>query len=179
MELHHKKHHQTYITNANGLFEQYSEAEVKGDVGKMIALQPGIKFNAGGHVNHALFWENLAPKANGGGELPSGKLKEYMDKKWSNFDAFKKEFSATTAAVQGSGWGWLGYCPVNDAVCIKTTANQDPCSTTGAIPLLGVDVWEHAYYLDYKNVRPDYLNAIFEVLNFKKAEERLTKALKK
>lgn len=83
---------------------------------------------------------------------------------------------ATSAAVQGSGWGWLAYSPLDKDVCIVTCANQDPCSTTGCVPLLGVDVWEHAYYLDYKNVRPDYLKAVFEVLNFKKAEERYVAA---
>ena len=139
-------------------------------------VQGAIKFNGGGHVNHALFWENLAPKSAGGGELPTGELMNYIEKSWGNFENFKKEFNTQTAAVQGSGWGWLTYCPGTDSVWIKTTANQDPCSTTGTIPLLGVDVWEHAYYLDYKNVRPDYLNAIFEVLHFGKAAERLAAA---
>lgn len=176
MELHHKKHHQTYITNFNVAKEQYAEAEAKEDIAKMITLQGAIKFNGGGHVNHTLFWENLAPKGKGGGDLPTGELAQMIDAKWGSFDAFKKEFIATTAGVQGSGWGWLAYCPSTTSLWIKTTANQDPCLTTGAIPVLGVDVWEHAYYLDYKNVRPDYLNAIFEVLNFKKASERLAAA---
>lgn len=119
----------------------------------------------------------MAPAGKGGGELPTGALGKAIDDKWGSFDSFKADFAAQTVAVQGSGWGWLAYDPKAKDVCIVTCANQDPCSTTGTVPLLGVDVWEHAYYLDYKNVRPDYMNAIFDVLNFKKAEQRYTEAL--
>mmetsp|Transcript_21388 Transcript_21388/g.37861 ORF Transcript_21388/g.37861 Transcript_21388/m.37861 type:complete len:224 (+) Transcript_21388:273-944(+) len=173
MEIHYTKHHQTYITNLNASLEQYEDAQAKGDVAKMIALQGAIKFNGGGHVNHTLFWENLAPNA--GGE-PEGDLANAITSKWGSFDAFKKDMSATTAAVQGSGWGWLAFDPKAKDVKIVTCANQDPCSTTGCVPLLGIDVWEHAYYLDYKNVRPDYLNAIWDVVNWDTVAARYSAA---
>lgn len=176
MKIHHTKHHQTYINNLNQALEKYSDAEAKTDLGAMIALQNAIKFNGGGHVNHTLFWENLAPKGKGGGELPSGELSKYIERKWGSFENFKNEFNTVTGAIQGSGWGWLAYDPKAKDVCIVTCQNQDPCSVTGTVPLLGIDVWEHAYYLDYKNVRADYLKAIYQVLNFKKAEERFLKA---
>ena len=163
MEIHYTKHHQTYVNNLNVALEQYADAQAKGDMAKMIALQGAIKFNGGGHVNHTLFWENLGP---GKGGAPTGDIGNAITAKWGSFDAFKKEFNATTAAVQGSGWGWLSYDPKNKGLAIVTCANQDPCSTTGTVPLLGIDVWEHAYYLDYKNVRPDYLNAIWNVVNW-------------
>ena len=91
---------------------------------------------------------------------------------WGTFDAFKKDFNATTAAIQGSGWGWLAYDPKAKGLKIVTCSNQDPCTITGTIPLLGVDVWEHAYYLDYLNVRPNYLNAIWDVINWDVVSER-------
>merc|ERR1712107_417719 len=137
MRLHHSKHHQTYVNNYNIQLEQYQEAESKGDIAKMIALQPAIKFNGGGHVNHSIFWTNLAPPKAGGGGAPEGDLAEAINASFGSFDAFKTTFSAKTAAVQGSGWGWLGYCKESNSVKYVACANQDPLSTTGLIPLLG------------------------------------------
>lgn len=176
MELHHSKHHNTYVTNYNNAMEQYEDAAARGDTAAMIALQGAIKFNGGGHVNHSIFWTNLAPAGNGGGGEPTGDLAAAINSSFGSFDAFKTKFSATTAAVQGSGWGWLGYDKANDRVVIQTCANQDPLSTTGLVPLLGIDVWEHAYYLQYKNVRPDYLNAIWDVVNWGNVAERYSAA---
>lgn len=99
-------------------------------------------------------------------------LKEAIDAKWGSFDHFKAEFAKKTIAIQGSGWGWLAFSPAEKELTIVTCPNQDPCVSTGNIPLFGVDVWEHAYYLDYKNVRPDYVNAIWKIANFQVAEER-------
>ncbi|GLE01384.1 hypothetical protein PINS_up010214 [Pythium insidiosum] len=178
MQLHHQKHHQAYVTNYNAALEQFAEAEHKGDHAKMIALQPALRFNGGGHVNHSIFWTNLAPPKQGGGGEPEGELLKAIEAEFSSFENFKKTFSAKTAAVQGSGWGWLGYSPEQKRVQIVTCANQDPCSTTGLVPLLGIDVWEHAYYLQYKNVRPDYLNAIWKVVNWQNVEERFLVAKK-
>jgi len=172
MEVHHAKHHATYVANYNASIEKYLEAESKGDQAAMIALQPAINFNGGGHVNHALFWENLAPAGNGGGGAPSGALAAAIDAEFGSFEAFKETFSAQTAAVQGSGWGWLGYDASAGRVVIATCANQDPLSSKGLKPLLGVDIWEHAYYLQYKNVRPDYLKAVWEIVNWDKVAER-------
>lgn len=138
---------------------------------------PHPRFNGGGHINHSIFWTNLAPANAAGGGAPEGELAAAIDAGFGSFDAFKETFAAKTAAVQGSGWGWLGFNPATGAVEIATTANQDPLqATTGLTPLLGVDVWEHAYYLQYKNVRPDYLKAIWEVVNWGNVAERFAAA---
>jgi superoxide dismutase, Fe-Mn family len=137
MTLHHQKHHQAYVTNYNAALEQYAEAEHKGDHAKMIALQPALKFNGGGHINHSIFWTNLAPPKQGGGGEPEGELLKAIETEFGSFEDFKKTFSAKTAAVQGSGWGWLGYSKEQKRVVMATLPNQDPLSTTGLIPLLG------------------------------------------
>eukprot|EP00038_Savillea_parva_P006613 m.164785 g.164785 ORF g.164785 m.164785 type:complete len:231 (-) comp12471_c0_seq1:99-791(-) len=178
MTLHHSKHHQTYVNGLNAAEEQLPEAVAKGDVTKVIQLQQAIKFNGGGHINHSIFWKNLAPPSQSGvGGEPTGEVLEAINAAFGSFDNFKSTFSTKTATIQGSGWGWLGYNKTTGAVEIATCANQDPLeATTGLVPLLGVDVWEHAYYLDYKNVRPDYLSAIFEIINWADVTERLATA---
>ncbi len=175
MELHYTKHHQGYVTKLNESLEKYADAENKGDIAAMIGLQSAIKFNGGGHVNHALFWNNLAPE--GTSELAKGGLSQAIDTAFGSFDKFVETFNAKTAAVQGSGWGWLGCCPASSKVCIATCSNQDPLSTQGLIPLLGVDVWEHAYYLQYKNLRPDYLKNIWRIINWKEVEKRFNQVV--
>ena len=175
MELHYTKHHQGYVNKLNEALEKYQAAESKNDVAAMIALQSAIKFNGGGHVNHTLFWETLAPE--GSSELAKGGLSQAMDAAFGSFDKFVEQFNARTAAVQGSGWGWLGCCPASHKLQIATCSNQDPLSTQGLIPLLGVDVWEHAYYLQYKNLRPDYLKNIWRVINWKEVEKRFNQAV--
>lgn len=170
MDLHYNKHHKAYVTNLNKALESYAEAEKKNDLAKMIELDSAIKFNGGGHVNHSIFWTNLAPKGKGG--APSGALKAEIEKEFGSFDKFKESFSAMTVGIQGSGWGWLGWCPRDKQLKLATRSNQDPLSTLGMVPLLGVDVWEHAYYLQYKNVRPDYVKAIWDIINWKNVEER-------
>lgn len=170
MELHHKKHHQGYVNNLNAALEKYKAAEQAELVDQMIKLQSAIKFNGGGYVNHCLFWENLAPVGQGG--APEGTLLEAINRDFGSFENLKTRLSEESAAVQGSGWGWLGLHPLNKTLVIATTQNQDPLATLGLVPLLGIDVWEHAYYLQYKNVRPDYVKAIFDVINWKKVAER-------
>lgn len=148
MKIHHTKHHATYVTNLNVATEKLQDAVAKNDVSSIVALQQNIKFNGGGHLNHSIFWKNLIPQNKGGGDLPSGDLRTMIEAQYGSFDAFKATFSASTVAVQGSGWGWLGFDKTNKKLVVTTTANQDPLeATTGHIPLLGVDVWEHAYYL--------------------------------
>ena len=176
MKLHHAKHHNTYVTNYNAAMEKFLIAQSGGDVAGMVALQPAIRFNGGGHVNHSIFWTNLAPAGKGGGGAPEGELAEMIDAQFGSFDAFKAKMAAETAAVQGSGWGWLGFDAAADKLVIATCANQDPLSLTGLTPLLGIDIWEHAYYLDYKNVRPDYLAAIWNVVNWANVADRLADA---
>jgi Fe-Mn family superoxide dismutase len=179
MEIHYTKHHKTYVTNLNLALEKYAEAERKADLATMVALQQAIRFNGGGHINHSIFWTNLAPKSQGGGEPPRGDLLNAIQENFSSLDAFIQEFSAKTVAIQGSGWGWLGFNPATKNLQIATCANQDPLSTTGLIPLLGVDVWEHAYYLQYKNARADYVKAIWSIINWKNVAERYAQARQK
>ncbi len=176
MEIHHKKHHAAYVKNLNAALEKYAEAESKGDVAGMIAHQSAIKFNGGGFVNHSIFWTNLAPKSAGGGEAPTGELAKAIDAEFGSLEKLITCFSNRAAAVQGSGWGWLGYNTCKKRLQLATCANQDPLSTQGLVPLLGIDVWEHAYYLQYKNARPDYLKAIWEVVNWKNVAERFEQA---
>jgi len=176
MELHHKKHHNGYVTNVNNALEQYAEAEAKNDLAKMISLQSAINFNGGGHINHSIFWTNLAPPSKGGGTPPEGALAEAINHEFGSLEQFMEQFNAKTIPIQGSGWGWLGYNKAKGRLEIATCQNQDPLVKTGLTPLLGVDVWEHAYYLQYKNVRPDYVKAIWGVINWKNVAERYAAA---
>ncbi|XP_068088136.1 superoxide dismutase [Mn], mitochondrial isoform X2 [Hyperolius riggenbachi] len=170
MKIHHSKHHAAYVNNLNIAEEKYAEAVAKGDVTTQISLQPALKFNGGGHINHTIFWTNLSP--NGGGE-PQGELLEAIKRDFGSFEKFKEKLATLSVAVQGSGWGWLGYNKEFNRLQIATCVNQDPLQgTTGLLPLLGIDVWEHAYYLQYKNVRPDYLKAIWNVINWQNVSER-------
>eukprot|EP00262_Sarcandra_glabra_P014185 TRINITY_DN4089_c2_g1_i1.p1 TRINITY_DN4089_c2_g1~~TRINITY_DN4089_c2_g1_i1.p1 ORF type:complete len:256 (-),score=29.87 TRINITY_DN4089_c2_g1_i1:365-1087(-) len=173
MKLHHQKHHQTYITNYNKALEQLDEAISKGDSITTVKLQSAIKFNGGGHINHSIFWKNLIPSNEGGGEPPHGSLGWAIDTHFGSLEVLVQKINAEGAALQGSGWVWLGLEKEQKKLVVETTANQDPLVTKGSslIPLLGIDVWEHAYYLQYKNVRPDYLKNIWKVINWKYASE--------
>ncbi|MCC5832018.1 MAG: superoxide dismutase [Chlamydiales bacterium] len=179
MELHHKKHHNTYVTKLNEALEKYAQAEASEDLSTMISLQPAIRFNGGGHINHSIFWTNLAPPNKGGGERPSGELADAINKRWDSFENFVEAFNNIAAPIQGSGWCWLGFCKTTHHLIIETCSNQDPLlGTKNAIPLLGIDVWEHAYYLQYKNARPDYLKAIWKVVNWSNVAQRYEECAK-
>ncbi|KAF8809231.1 manganese superoxide dismutase [Phlegmacium glaucopus] len=174
MILHHTKHHQTYVNALNAAEASYAKASTPKE---RIALQAALKFNGGGHINHSLFWKNLAPapaKGGVGGVLPSGPLKSAIEHTYGSVDNFKKEFNTATAGIQGSGWGWVGYNPTTKALEIVTTPNQDPLLSH--VPIIGVDIWEHAFYLQYKNVKVDYLAAIWNVINFEEAQVRYVEA---
>ncbi|KAJ3521194.1 hypothetical protein NMY22_g12414 [Coprinellus aureogranulatus] len=190
MTLHHQKHHQTYVNGLNAAEEAYAKSN---SVKEQIALQAAIKFNGGGHINHSLFWKNLAPANEDGGKLNDGPLKKAIERDFGSVEEFKKQFNTTTAAIQGSGWGWLGFNNKTNKLEVVTTQNQDPLISH--VPIIGVDIWEHvsnsllaypepkadaaplqAFYLQYKNVKPDYLNAIWNVINFKEAEKRFLEA---
>jgi len=173
MKLHHTKHHQAYVNGLNAAEKAYAESTSTRD---KISLQSALKFNGGGHINHSLFWTNLSPASKEGGKLADGPLKQALERDFGSVDAFKTKFNGTTAAIQGSGWGWLGYNATTGKLEIVTTANQDPLISH--VPILGVDIWEHAFYLQYYNVKPDYLTAIWNVINFKEAEKRLLEATK-
>lgn len=135
MELHHAKHHQTYVNGYNQALEQYHDAEEKKEYGKMIALQPALKFNGGGHINHSIFWTNLTPKTHA--TEPTGALNDAIASEFGSLEALQSQFNAKTVAIQGSGWGWLGFCKQQKRLVITTLPNQDPLATTGLIPLLG------------------------------------------
>jgi superoxide dismutase, Fe-Mn family len=176
MQLHYSKHHQAYVTNLNVALEKYADAEAKGDVAAMIALQPALRFNGGGHINHALFWSMLAPV--GKGEAPKGELLAALQSEFGSVEGLIEKMSASAVAIQGSGWGWLGYCKEKKRLALATCANQDPLSTQGLAPVLGIDVWEHAYYLQYKNVRAEYVKNIWKIINWKRVEELYLQAKK-
>src|SRR5271170_2047792 len=143
MELHHSKHHQTYVNSFNDASEKFAAAEASDDIAARITLLPLINFHGGGHLNHSLFWENLAPKSAGGGEPPSGALSKAIDDTFGSLEEMKKKFNAALAGIQGSGWAWLVKDTQTGNIGIKTYANQDP--VVGQFkPLLGIDAWEHA-----------------------------------
>lgn len=175
MTLHHTKHHQTYVNGLNAAEESLGKFQSSGDIKSIIGLQAALKFNGGGHINHSLFWENLAPSSAGGGQFPtSGRLYDQVQRDFGGLDGLKKAVNAAGLGIQGSGWAWLGYNPSTQKLEAVATANQDPL--LGYVPLVGIDMWEHAFYLDYKNVKPAYLDAIWTVINWKEAEARLEKA---
>lgn len=177
MHLHHDKHHNTYVTNLNAALEKYPELATK-NVEELIAdlaslpadIKTAVQNNGGGHVNHSFFWEILA--ANGGGE-PTGAIKEAIDATFGSFDELKAQFKTAATSRFGSGWAWLVVD--NGALAVTSTANQDSPLMTGQRPLLGLDVWEHAYYLKYKNVRPDYIDAFWNLVNWEKVNEHYAK----
>lgn len=173
MRVHHTAHHQAYVNGLNAAEEAYVKAQSANDVKTLISLQPALKFNGGGHINHSLFWKNLTPETSK--TQPTGKLAELIEKDFGSFDNLKTKLNTATAGIQGSGWGWLGYNKDAKRLEIATTANQDPL--THLVPLLGIDIWEHAFYLQYKNVKPNYLNAIWNVMNLEEANKRLEEAI--
>lgn len=181
MEIHHKKHHKAYVDNLNIALEKENQAEQKQGIqaiSEMIDLQSAIQFNGGGHINHSIFWTNLTPQKSF--TPPEGALLEVIKKDFGSLDKLIEVMSAKTLAIQGSGWGWLGFCPQKKQLDITTCPNQTPLRM-GLIPLLGIDVWEHAYYLQYENRRADYLSpkAIWTIINWKNVAERYQAALSK
>ena len=181
MEIHHTKHHQTYTDKLNAALEKCSSdiqnkdiLEILSNIDQIPSYQKGaIIFNGGGYDNHKLFWDNMKP--NGGGE-PGGAVADAINASFGSFSDFKEKFSSTTAVIQGSGWGWLVYNPSSSKVEYTSMPNQTSPRTKGLVPLLGLDVWEHAYYLKYQNKRPDYISAWWNVVNWDEVDSRLSKA---
>jgi len=173
MRLHHDKHHQAYVDKANGALEgtEWAERPVEEVLASLSELpedkQTVFRNNGGGHANHSLFWESMSP--DGGGE-PSGELADAINEAFGSFDAFKEEFEANGVAQFGSGWTWLVLA--GGQLKLTKTANQDSPLLEGQTPLLGNDVWEHAYYLKYQNKRPDYLKAWWNTVAWDKVAER-------
>ncbi len=181
MEIHHTKHHQTYTDKLNAALEKCSSdiqnkdiLEILSNIDQIPSDQKGaINFNGGGYDNHKLFWDNMKP--NGGGQ-PGGAVADAINASFGSFSDFKEKFSSTTTVIQGSGWGWLVYNPSSSKVEYTSMPNQTSPRTKGLVPLLGLDVWEHAYYLKYQNKRPDYISAWWNVVNWDEVDSRLSKA---
>ena len=179
MEIHHTKHHQTYVNNVNAALEGANlpfppvEALIA-DIAKLPeAVQGPVRNNGGGHANHSLFWTVMAP--NGGGE-PQGRLATAIDGELGGMDKFKDAFTKAAVSRFGSGWAWLSVTPRKKLV-VESTANQDSPLMTGNTPILGLDVWEHAYYLQYQNRRPEYISAFYNVINWPEVGRRYEAAM--
>ncbi len=175
-ELHHKKHHQTYVNGFNDASEKLLVAESKNDAKAVVGLQQNIKFHGGGFVNHNLFWKNLSPTSKYGGEPPSGKLAEQISTQFGSLDKLIGLTNSKLAGIQGSGWAFIVLNKENNAIEVVQRYNQD--TVTGPlVPLVAIDAWEHAYYLQYQNVKAEYFKAIWNVVNWKEAESRFASAL--
>jgi len=176
MELHHDKHHQAYVTGANTALAQLAEARGTGNLANVNKLEKDLAFNLGGHVNHSIFWTNLSPD---GGDKPTGELAAAIDDQFGSFDKFTAHFTATALGVQGSGWAILGYDSIGKNLSVFQLFDQQGNIPLGLVPLLTLDVWEHAYYLDYKNVRADYVKAFWNIVNWANVQERFSAATQK
>ncbi len=178
MEIHHTKHHQAYITNVNKALEGSPLADKPiDDLMRELnsvpeAIRTAVRNNGGGHANHSLFWTVMSP--NGGG-APTGDLATAITTACGSFDAFKDQFSKAAATRFGSGWAWLSV-KTDGSLVVESTANQDTPLSEGRTPVLGLDVWEHAYYLNYQNRRPDYVSAFWNVINWAEVARRFAAA---
>ena len=179
MEIHHIKHHQAYITNAKKLLEGHADLHARGpealvrDLASLPeSLRPGLRNNVGGHVNHSFFWPLLAP----GGAAPAGPLAGEIARTFGSVDGFKKKFTDAAMKRFGSGWAWLSL--KDGKLQIHSTSNQDSPLSDGAKPIIGLDVWEHAYYLHYQNRRADYVTAFWKVVNWSQVEANYAAVLK-
>ncbi len=178
MNIHHTKHHNTYVTNLNNALQGNEELQSK-SVEELVsnldavpeAIRTAVRNNGGGHANHSLFWQLLSP--NGGG-APSGELADAITKKFGSFESFKEEFGKAATGRFGSGWAWLVVN--NGELEVTSTANQDSPLSEGKTPVLGLDVWEHAYYLKYQNRRPEYITSFWNVVNWDEASKRYSAA---
>jgi superoxide dismutase, Fe-Mn family len=178
MEIHHTKHHQTYINNVNKALEAHPDLAAKSicDLMKGLSSVPesirtAVRNNGGGHWNHSLFWTVLGPNAGG---APSGEVGAAIDGAFGSLDNFKTQFATAATTRFGSGWAWL--CVDKGKLVVESTANQDTPLSEGRTPILGLDVWEHAYYLNYQNRRPDYITAFWNVVNWNEVATRFGKA---
>ena len=178
LKLHHDKHHAAYVNGANAILERLEKARQAGTDTDMKATLKELSFQAGGHVLHSLFWRNLAPAAKAGKE-PGGVLADVLKKEFGSFERFKKEFSAAAASTEGSGWAALSWCGMTDRPIIMQIEKHNVNVYPSFRILMVLDVWEHAYYLDYKNERPKFVEAFWNIVNWEEVNQRLEKILKK
>lgn len=163
MQLHHDKHHQAYVDGANTALDKLAEARETNNFATISKLEKDLAFNLAGHVNHCVFWKNLSPDAP---ERPEGELAAAIDEFFGSFDAFKAQFSEAAKSLQGSGWGALAYDPLGKRLNTLAFYDHQNNLPAGAVPVLLLDMWEHAYYLQYKNVKADYVTAFWNIVNW-------------
>lgn len=175
VEIHHSKHHAAYVKGANTAMEKLAEARAAGNYDSLVGLEKSLAFNLGGHVLHSMYWANLSPD---GGDKPTGDLAAAIDEDFGSFDAFRSHFSQATSLVQGSGWGIFSWEPVGRRLIVEQLEDHHENTTLGAVPLLAVDAWEHAYYLQYQNRKPDYVEAIWNIVNWADVARRFAAATK-
>lgn len=173
MELHHDKHHAAYVTGANQTLEKLAEARDKGEFGSVMGLEKTLAFNLGGHVNHSAFWQNLSPDA---ADRPGGDLAAAIDEHYGSFDAFAAHFTAVATTIQGSGWAILAWDSVGQKLITFQLYDQQGNIPLGVVPVVLLDMWEHAFYLDYVNVKGDYVKAWWNIVNWGDAEQRFARA---
>ena len=173
VELHHDKHHASYVAGANTALERLAEARASGKYDSLVGLEKSLAFNLGGHVLHTMYWGNLSPD---GGDKPTGDLAAAIDEQFGSFDGFRAQFSQATTLVQGSGWGILSWEPLGQRLIIEQLEDHHENTTLGAVPLLAIDAWEHAYYLQYKNARAAYVEAIWNIVNWADVARRFAAA---
>ena len=176
MQLHHDKHHKAYVDGANTALTKLADARAGNDLTNVNKLQKDLAFNLAGHVNHTVFWENMSPD---GGDKPTGELAAAIDDFFGSFDAFRAHFGAAALGVQGSGWSVLAWDSLGQRLIVEQFYDHQGNVAAATVPLLLLDVWEHAYYLDYQNVRADYVTAFWNIANWANVQERFIAAREK
>jgi Fe-Mn family superoxide dismutase len=173
MELHHSKHHATYVKGLNDTLEKIDAARDQGDFGAIVGLEKSLAFNLGGHIGHSMFWQNLSPD---GGDKPQGELAAAIDQQFGSFDGFRAYFTAAATTIQGSGWALLSWDTLGQRLLVHQLYDHQGQTPPSQIPLVILDMWEHAFYLQYKNVKPDYVRSWWNVVNWADAAERFAAA---
>ncbi|RKS79072.1 Fe-Mn family superoxide dismutase [Actinomadura pelletieri DSM 43383] len=173
LELHHAKHHAAYVKGANDTLERLAEARDKEQFGGLVGLEKTFAFNLSGHVLHSIFWENLSPE---GGDRPDGELAAAIDEHFGSFEALQKQLTTATSTVQGSGWGVLAWEPLGGRLVVEQVYDHHGNVGMNTTPLLVFDAWEHAYYLQYRNVRPDYVEKLWSLVNWSDVKTRFDAA---
>ncbi|MEV4672063.1 MULTISPECIES: superoxide dismutase [Actinomadura] len=173
LELHHAKHHAAYVKGANDTLERLAEARDKEQYGGLVGLEKTFAFNLSGHVLHSIFWDNLSPD---GGDRPDGELAAAINEHFGTFEAFQKQLTTATSTVQGSGWGVLAWEPLGRRLIVEQVYDHHGNVGMNTTPLLVFDAWEHAYYLQYRNVRPDYVEKLWTLVNWTDVKARFDAA---
>lgn len=173
-ELHYTKHHAAYVKGANDTLDKLAEAREKGDFGGIVGLETTLAFNLAGHANHVVWWKILSPE---GGDRPTGELAAAIDEAFGSWDKFQAQFSAVATTIQGNGWAALSWDPVGKTLITQQLRDHHNNLILPTVPILLVDVWEHAFYLDYKNVKADYVKALWNVYNWGEIGKRFDNAV--